>query len=107
MTQEKQPKQQTEDWSQPVEEQFSDVFWTSISPWSVAVTFGLRMARPGELDKPKLRMRMPLEQAKALAVMLLRGIRAYETEQDITVDLPVELLKHLGIPLEDWKRFTQ
>ena len=103
MVQEHKPK---EDWSQ-VEEYFSDVFWTALNPWSVSITFGLRQARPEEADKPRLRMRMPLQQAKALAVILLRAVRRYESDAHVTIELPDKLLESLGIPPEDWKHFTQ
>jgi len=106
MTQGQQPTPPTEDWSQPPEEYFSDVFWTSLSPWSASITFGLRMTHPSEKDIPKIRMRMPLQQAKALAVILLRAVRRYETDANVTIELPDQLLKVLGIPPEDWKRFT-
>lgn len=106
MTQE-QPKQPAEDWSQPPEEYFSDVFWTTLNPWSAVVTFGLRMAHPSEKDVPKVRVRMPLQQAKALAVILLRTVRRYESEANVNIELPNELLKTLGIPLEDWQHFTK
>jgi hypothetical protein len=107
MNQEQQKLPPAEDWSQPPEEYFSDVFWSALSPWSVAITFGLRMASPTEKDTPKIRVRMPLQQAKALAIILLRAVRAYEIDNDITVELPQQLLKNLGIPLEDWRRFTK
>jgi hypothetical protein len=97
----------TEDWSQPPIEYFSDVFWTSINPWSASITFGLRKAGPEEADTPNVRMRMPLQQAKALAVILLRTVRQYETQANVTVELPRSLLDSLGIPLEDWQRFTE
>ena len=106
MTQEQQPKQPTEDWSQPPEEYFSDVFWTALSPWSASITFGLRMAHPSEKDIPQVRVRMPLQQAKALAVILLRAVRRYESDANVTIELPDGLLKSLGIPPEDWKRLT-
>jgi hypothetical protein len=106
MTQQQQPRQPMEDWSQPPEEYFSDVFWTALTPWSASVTFGLRMAHPGEKDTPKVRIRMPLQQAKALAVILLRNVRKYEGDANVTIELPDKLLKALGIPPEDWKRFT-
>jgi len=105
--QEQQPQQLVGDWSQPPEEYFSDVFWTTLSPWSAALTFGLRQASPNEKDTPKIRVRMPLQQAKALAVILLRSVRRYEGDANLTVELPDGLLKSLGIPLEDWKRFTE
>jgi hypothetical protein len=107
MTQERKQTQPTEDWSQPPAEYFSDVFWTALSPWSAVVTFGLRMARPDEKDKPTIRIRMPLQQAKALAVILLRAVRKYETDAKVNIELPTELLKILGIPIEDWKQFTE
>ena len=106
MTQEQKPKQLEGDWSQPPEEYFSDVFWTTLNPWSAVVTFGLRQASPNEKDTPKVRVRMPLQQAKALAVILLRAVRTYEAEADVTIELPEKLLTSLGIPPEDWRRFT-
>ena len=107
MAQEQQKEPQTEDWSQPPEEHFSDVFWTALSPWSAVVTFGLRKASPNEKDTPKIRVRMPLQQAKALAVILLRIVRRYESEADVNIELPRKLLESLGIPFEDWQRFTK
>jgi hypothetical protein len=105
MERQEQEKRKTID--QPVvpEEHFSDVFWTTVTPWSAAVTFGLRMAGPGEKDLPKIRVRMPLQQAKALAVILIRAIRHYENEANVTVELPKDVIKNLGIPIEDWERF--
>ena len=99
-------KKDTGDWSQPPIEYFSDVFWVGVNPWSADVTFGLRMTRPEEHDTPKVRIRMSLQQAKALSVILLRAVRQYEDKADVTVELPDALLKELGIPPEDWKRFT-
>ena len=107
MTQEQKPKQLEGDWSQPPEEYFSDVFWTTLSPWSAAITFGLRMAHPSEKDTPKVRVRMPLQQAKALAVILLRAVRRYESEAKVNIELPSKLLESLGIPSEDWQHFTE
>jgi len=99
-------KRKKEDWSQPPIEYFSDVFWLTINPWSAAVTYGLRMAREDESDTPKIRVRMPLQQAKVLAVLLLRAVRQYEVKANLTIELPKEMLKDLGIPPEDWERFT-
>ena len=95
------------DWSEPPEEFFSDVFWTSISPWSASITFGLRMTRPSDRDIPTIRMRMPLQQAKALSILLLRAVRAYENKANVTIELPDDLLNELGISQEDWKRPTK
>ena len=92
------------DYSQ-VEEQFSDVFETHVNPWSAVITFGLRATKPEDENKFTSRMRMPLQQAKALAVMLLRSIRGYEVQTETDIDLPKQILDSLGIPPEDWVRF--
>jgi len=107
MTQEQRKLPQTEDWTQFPEEHFSDVFWTALSPWSASVTFGLRQASPYEKDTPKIRVRMPLQQAKALSVILLKSVRRYENEAGVTIELPDKLLETLDIASEDWKRFTE
>ena len=49
---------------------------------------------------------MPLQQAKAMAVLMLRGIRSYEAQANVEIELPAEVLKGLGIPHEDWRRFS-
>ncbi len=93
------------DWIEEPEEYFSDVFWTHVNPWSAAVTFGLRKTRIEDSDKMELRVRMPLQQAKALGVILLKTIRRYETEANVSIDLPKEVLKGLDIAPEDWGLF--
>jgi hypothetical protein len=50
---------------------------------------------------------MPLQQAKALGVILLRTIREYENKANVTVELPQEILKNLNIAPEDWERFKE
>jgi hypothetical protein len=88
-----------------IKEEFSDVFETHINPWSAAITFGRRATKVDEKTYFTTRMRMPLQQAKALAVMLLRNIRSYEGQTNTNIDLPRQLLDELGIPPEDWQRF--
>lgn len=87
-------------------ETFSDVFGTHINPWSVAITFGTRATQESEPTTWTHRMRMSPQQAKALAVMLLRDIRGYESRTDSEITLPIEVLNALNIPIEDWKRFS-
>ena len=88
-----------------MQEYFSDTFETHVNPWSAAVTFGMRATRETEDHRYKVRMRMPLQLAKALAVMLLRQIRSYEQQTQTDIDLPRQVLDTLGIPPEDWERF--
>jgi hypothetical protein len=87
-------------------EYYGDVFWTHLNPWSASITFGLRKITPEETDRPQLRVRMSLQQAKALAVILLNSIRRYETDAGVEVELPNDVLKGIGIAPEDWKKFN-
>jgi hypothetical protein len=48
---------------------------------------------------------MPLAQAQALAVLMLRNIRRYEQAAGIDIDLPRDVLEKLQIPPEDWQLF--
>lgn len=77
----------------------------TVSPWSATLTFGLRALSPTGTNTMDTRMRMPLQQAKALAVMLLRTLRQYEQQSQVEIELPKTVLDELNIPLEDWQRF--
>ena len=88
-----------------VQEYFSDVFETHVNPWSAVITFGLRATKDTDTTIFNVRMRMPLQQAKALAAMVMRNIRAYEDQSGADIDLPRVVLDSLGIPPEDWERF--
>ena len=101
----KQQRQPKDDFSE-LQELFSDVFGTHINPWSAAITFGQRATRPEDDNHYTIRMRMPLQQAKALAVMLLRNIRQYERQMKVEIELPKVVLDGLGIAADDWKRFS-
>ena len=104
MTQQ-QPRQPESDYSE-MQEQFSDVFETHVNPWSAAINFGIRATRDTEDHHYSTRVRMPLQQAKALAVMLMRNIRTYEQQTGTDVGLPRQVLDSLNIAPEDWARFT-
>ncbi len=85
-----------------IHEFFSDIFSIHLNPWASALTFGLRAVQKGEQDKYNIRIRMSLEQLKALAVVLRRVVRDYEQRTQTKIDLPKELLNQLGIGPEDW-----
>ena len=61
--------------------------------------------KQGESHKYSTSVRMPLQLAKALGVMLLRQVREYEEKSNTDIDLPKPVLEGLGIPFEDWERF--
>ena len=56
------------------------------------------------MDRPLVRIRMPLQQAKALAFILLRTIRSYEQQARVNIELPRQVLESLAIAPEDWDR---
>ena len=105
MTPQQQQQRPEDDYSE-LNEEFSDLFGFHINPWSAAISFGQRSTRPQDSNRYTTRMRMPLSQAKALAVMMLRKIREYEGKAKVEIELPQLVLDELGIPAEDWRRFT-
>lgn len=107
MSEEQDQNQTTEDWSQPIEEYSSDAFWIALNPWSATLTFGLPQASPNENDVAKIKIHIPLQQAKALALTLSRAIRRYEIDTNVPLELPDDLLDGFGIAPDEWKRFTK
>ena len=105
MSEQPEPQPTEIDYSE-IQEQFSDLIGIHINPWSASIDFGIRSTRLGT-DPHKMinRMRMPLQQAKALAVLLLRDIRTYEQRTGADIGLPSQVLQELNIPLEDWERY--
>lgn len=99
-----QPQKIESDYSE-MSEEFSDVFEMQIGAWSAAISFGSRAMKPGESNKYATRIRMPLQQAKAMGVLLLRNVRQYEEQTNTDIDLPRSILDQLNIPFEDWERF--
>ena len=85
-----------------MDERFSDCFNITINDWSCSVDFGHRAAKPGEKDEHHTRMRMSLPQGKALALILLKVVRQYESTQDMTIDLPLKVIEGMGIGRDDW-----
>ncbi|MEX2598103.1 MAG: hypothetical protein WD533_00435 [Dehalococcoidia bacterium] len=101
-----QPQQPQSDYTN-IQESFSDAFEYHVNPWSAALTFGARATRTGENHEYHTRVRMPLQQAKAMAVLMLRTIRTWEERMGVEVTLPDSVLEELGIPKEDWRRWSQ
>ncbi len=94
------------DYSTLIDDRMVDLFDLTVAPWSCSIAFGLGGVKPGEPNQIQTRIRLPLSAAKALAVMLLRLVRQYEDNTHTTIELPPDILALLGIPPEDWRRFT-
>jgi hypothetical protein len=85
---------------------YSDVFRYTVTPYGVNITFGLNAPHPAPAQAPTSQdqaiVRMSLEQAKVMAMMLRRNLKAYERENGLEIALPPGLYTQLGIAREDW-----
>lgn len=89
-----------------VPEFYSDVLDFTLNPYSVAITFGLSQRRQAQ-GKPtpaddQVVVRMSLQQAKVLSMLLRRTLSAYERENRLEVALPSGVYTQLGVAREDW-----
>ena len=82
---------------------WADVFNVSLNDFTATLDLGKRGVKAGEPAVFDYRVRMPLAQLKALALMSLRLIRSYEAQAGVTISLPPKLLEAFGIPEEDWR----
>ena len=89
-----------------VPEYYSDSFRFTVSPYGVAFTFGTNVPHPspGKIapGRDSLVLRMSLEQAKVLSMMLRRNLKNYESENHLEIALPPQLYTQLGIARDDW-----
>jgi hypothetical protein len=88
---------------------FCDVFSMAQSAYGVAFTFSLSpstpsLPGPGQANpQPQVIVRMSLESAKVLAMMLRKNLKQYELEHlGDPVKLPQPLLAELKLSEGDW-----
>lgn len=85
---------------------YSDVFDLTLNPYGLAITFGLSSTRQGA-GKPtppadQADVRMSLEQAKVLSMLLRRTLSSYERENQIEIAIPRQVYLSLGVAVDDW-----
>lgn len=89
-----------------VPEIYTDAFRLTISPYGVTFTFSMSVPHPasGKIApaKDSMCLRMSLEQAKVLAMMLRKNLRNYETGNSLEIALPSQLYTQLGLSKENW-----
>ena len=89
-----------------IPEVYTDSFRFTVQPYGVAFTFGTNVPHPSPQKvtpgKDSLVLRMSLEQAKVLAMMLRRNLKNYEIQNKLEIPLPSQLYTQLGIAQEDW-----
>lgn len=85
---------------------YTDALRFTVSPYGVAFTFGTSAPHPspGKIvpAKDSLILRMSLEQAKVLVMLLRRNLKNYENENSLEIALPPQLYTQLGLTKENW-----
>ena len=85
---------------------YVDQFRTTIGAYGVAMSLGISPAHPvpgqGEGTKDLVRVRMSLEHAKVMVMILKRQLKRFEEETGQPVNIPRVVLNGLGLSSEDW-----
>lgn len=89
-----------------IPEFYVDQFTVSFSAFGGSMTFGLTAPHPapGQMQTPRdiVRLRMGLEHAKVMAMLLKRQIKAFEEQTGIVIAIPRQVYNGLGLSQEDW-----
>jgi hypothetical protein len=88
-----------------VPEFYVDQFTVTAGTYGLTMTFGLTPPHPapGQAapSREVARLRMSLEHAKVMAMILRRQLKRYEEEM-APINIPMKLSANLGISPEDW-----
>ncbi|MBI4607934.1 MAG: hypothetical protein HY726_02860 [Candidatus Rokubacteria bacterium] len=83
-----------------------DQFMVSPGASGVVVTFGVSPLQPAGHASPSpndlVRIRMNLQHAKLMAMILRRDLKAYERTNGISIEVPPKLYSGLGVSSQDW-----
>lgn len=89
-----------------VSEYYVDSFRMSSGAFGVAITLGVRPPHPEPARPTGPRdvavVRMSLEHAKVMAMIMRRTLKEYERGTGCTINLPAKLFNEMGLSLEDW-----
>jgi hypothetical protein len=80
----------------------------TVGAYGVNLTFGLAEAHPSQGGVPrtavdKVRIRMSLQHAKVMAMLLRKQLKLFEESASVDIQLPPGLYTGLGIAEEDWR----
>ena len=89
---------------------YTDQFQVNLGPYGSTINFQLSGAAPVVPGAPPqiervATVRMSLEHLKAMIFILHRHLVAYETQAQLTINLPAEVLRAMQIRQEDWQAF--
>ena len=84
---------------------YSDGIQVGISPFTV--TLGFTLAPPAQagpqIPTPVATIRMSLEHAKVMAIILRKQLKQFEEQLGTEIALPPQVYQQLGVsPQEDW-----
>ena len=89
-----------------VPEYYVDSFRMSSGAFGVALTLGMRPPHPEPArptgPKDLAIVRMSLEHAKVMAMIMRRTLKEYERGTGCVINLPAKLCNEMGLSLEDW-----
>ena len=84
---------------------YSDGIQIGVSPFTVTLGFTLApQAQPGtQVATPVATVRMSLEHAKVMAIILRKQLKQFEQQLGQDIALPHQVYQQLGLsPTEDW-----
>ncbi len=84
---------------------YSDGIQVGISPFTVTLGFTVAPpAQPGhQVPTPVATIRMSLEHAKVMAILLRKQLKQFEEQLGNEISLPPQVYQQLGVsPKEDW-----
>ena len=75
--------------------------------YGVSITFGLTEPHPAsgtrsQQPEEKVRVRMSLQHAKIVAMMLRQNLKNYELGTNTSIQIPYDVFTSLGVAEEDW-----
>ena len=87
---------------------YSDQCIITVGVFGISMTFGLNEPHPAQGGVPraaveKARVRMSLQHAKVIAMMLRRNLKRYEEQTATDIQIPQDVYAGLGIAAEDWR----
>ncbi|KKK76661.1 hypothetical protein LCGC14_2861400 [marine sediment metagenome] len=89
-----------------IPEVYIDQMRLTIGVFGVSVTFSLSEPHPTSAGAPKpedkVRVRMSLEHAKVVAMLLRKQLKQYEENSGTKIAIPARVYTALGVAEEDW-----
>ena len=86
---------------------YADQMSLALTPYGIALTFSLSNSAPNPArpmqPEPKVVVRMSLEHAKSLAMIVRRQLKQYELEQlGDAIRLPRQVMQQMNLSEDDW-----